>query len=201
MTTGNVRSVQRETYEYLIDGKQIYSFSEPEGFKDCKERKYSPDTVGHSLKFKHDIFNNILKISNHTDKPITKLTVRYKKPFSNFDLTHDTDKNVPSNEEVTWNAWTAFTISKGDEITELIGYHATVVTCEAFFSDYEKAELKRKDEEAQKAKRRIAEMRHKQKIIFDNCLADKLPKTNNVTLTKSIVNICDRIAGKPELVA
>ena len=44
---------------------------------------------------------------------------------------------------------------------------------------------------------KVKEQQLKRQIIFDNCMAKKLPKTDNMELNASVTRICDRISKKP----
>lgn len=187
-------------YEYRIDGKSIFSFGKPEAFEGCKIEKGKDGKTGFALDFIQDILNKQLQITNNTDQPIGIVRIYYKKALGAFEQSYNIPVFLEPNSNKVFDM-TALSMMYEDRVSSIVGSSPKIVDCIEKYSS-EEIQLQRESHRTanedlanQKAEQRKARL-HRQ-IIFDNCMADKLPTTNNRKLTSSVTSICKRISASP----
>ena len=196
-----IHGYKAESEHYTINGEVSISEQTPEVFNKCKTLDYTRDDVGFALKdFSYivDKMTNEMTITNPSDIYIARIEVKYKNRSSAIIKEENVNVSIPPRGQ---KIFSLKLLRRVVEITAVRAYAMTKVICLEEYTDDEledKEKKQRKEEEKlqEKAKRQ-AEKKEDYDEIYDNCMADKLPVTNNRELNKSVTNICRRIADDP----
>lgn len=195
------RDRQRLVSNYILDGQSVVSAQAPEWFSACKTKTSTPDKLGFPLTFQQDTYNGQIQITNPSRRHVAQITIEYQKTLSSIRQTYLRVASIKPNSSVVFDSWMDLRLMTKDRVVGVKGFAPTKIECTEKFTA-EEIENQEKEQLAEEAERRaLAQKRRefelKREIIFDNCMADKLPVTNNRQLNNTVRKICDRIADKP----
>jgi len=194
-------SRDRLVYHYIMDGESVISANAPDWLTTCKTKSVTPDELGFSLPFQQDLFNGQIQISNPSRQNVAQMKIEFKKRRSSILQSNKRVASIKPNSSVVLDSWMDLRLHKIDTVVSIRGFAPTVIDCTEKFSakEIKEREEKRlvKEAERKAAAQKRREIELKREIIFDNCMADKLPVTNNRQLNKTVRKICNRIAGEP----
>lgn len=197
----DMKAKEGAVMEFVIDANRVISANPPSSFDECKSRETKEDTSGFPLAFKQDVRNGQVQITNNETKFVARITISFKNTGSTITQTHYRGVVVDPQSSKVFSILRDLRLSMNHRVISITGFAPTIVECKEKFTAEEMTQLRKEkaDKEMklqeQRAKEREDALRWE--ILFDNCMADKLPLTENRELNASVRNICERIATNP----
>ena len=209
-SSASIKNYFPQVKTFIFEEEKQTSANKPESFKFCKEFKETKFDDFFILDFEHDRFNELIEIHNVNEISISTVVIEFSKPLSN--IKHKLEKNIfldigdrtVKGNEINSMSGTLFVdVSKvwldlkSDKILSVKGLKTPIVQCVKKYTESELKVIENEKVIKEKERQSNIKLEQERKIIFDNCLADKLPKTNNKTLSNAVVDICKRISKNP----
>ena len=187
--------------EFVTDGNSVITAKRPKSFEECKTTDTRVDTTGFPIAFKQDVRNHQVQLINSETKVVARIAITYKKTQSTISQTYQRGVLVDPQSSKVFDSWMDLKLRGQDRVLSIKGFAPTIVECKEKFTAQEMAQLrKEKADKDMKLRERRAKEREdalRWEIVFDNCMADKLPLTENRELNASVRKICERIATEP----
>lgn len=187
--------------EFVIDTNSVISANPPSSFDECKARETKEDTSGFPLTFKQDVRNGQVQITNNENKLAARIIISTKKIGSTITLTSFRGVVVAPQSSKVFSILRDLRLGVNDRVISIKGFAPTIVECKEKFTAQEMTQLRKekayKEMKLQERRAKEREEALRWEILFDNCMADKLPLTENQELNASVRRICERIATDP----